>query len=130
MEMKRRKLVYPLLAGLIIIFSLAGCSENDPAPADTGLVNLSLAGSGSGIINTGGRTSGRTNAEVVINDFKISIRDVVFKTDNDDDGVADDSTEVLFRGPYSVDLMIENDALEQTIGNADVPIGNFTSFFF
>ena len=56
-------------------------------------------------------------AEVIFTDFRISIRDVVFK--NDDDATSSlDTDEVRFRGPYQIDLLDNGNALSQTIDNS------------
>lgn len=107
--------------------SLASCSEDDPSPVGT--VNLSVRTSGSNTF-TSARMMSRTKAEVVITDFQISIRDVIFKTDADDDGVSDDSTEVAFRGPYQLDLLNGSDAITETIGSAEIPNGIYEELRF
>jgi hypothetical protein len=66
--------------------------------------------------------TGKGNENVVFTDFKISIRDVVFKNDDDPDSNLD-TDEIQFRGPYQVDLLNGSDALTQTIGTAFVPDG-------
>ncbi len=118
----------PFLAlGILLIF--AQCSEDDPSPF--GNVQLSMTSQGSTTLNNGGRiANGRTNQVIEITDFQISIRDVIFKTDMDDDGVSDDSTEVAFRGPYAIDLLDDTDALTQTIGSAEIPVGTYQELRF
>jgi hypothetical protein len=56
---------------------------------------------------------------VVIEDFRLSIRDVEFK--NDDSQL--DSADVQFRGPFDLDLASATNALSQTIGDAVVDPG-------
>ncbi len=68
-------------------------------------------------------------AEVIFTDFRISIRDVIFKND-DDDTSSLDTDEVQFRGPYQIDLLNNSDALTQTIGNAFVPDGRYKEMRF
>lgn len=70
------------------------------------------------------------NAEVIITDFQISIRDIIFKSDLDDDGVPDDSTDVAFRGPFAIDLLDPTGALEQSLGNTEVPVGAYQELRF
>ncbi|WP_088341646.1 DUF4382 domain-containing protein [Robiginitalea sediminis] len=73
--------------------------------------------------------SAKANENVVFTDFKISIRDVVFK--NDDDPSSNlDTDEIQFRGPYQIDLLNEGDALTQTIGTAPVPDGMYKELRF
>ena len=111
-----------------IIFSLAflmSCNENDN-PSPMGKVNLKFTASDLDLVNSGGRTT----SAVVITDFQISIRDVIFMTDHDDDGLADDSTEIGFRGPYQLDLLNGSDAITQTIGTVDIPNGTYQQLRF
>ena len=68
-------------------------------------------------------------AEVVFTGFKISIRDVVFKND-DDINSSLDTDEVQFRGPFQIDLLNNSDALTQTIGTAFVPDGRYKQMRF
>ena len=79
-----------------------------------------------GIKNAGGRTAGA----VSITDFQISIRDVVLMTDHDNLAIADDSTEIGFRGPYQLDLLNGSDAITQTIGTVEVPNGTYQKLRF
>ena len=122
--MKIFKSIIPIL--LLIIAN--ACSEDDTNP--TGTLNLKVQADGSTVINTNGRESGRVMGEVVITDFKISIRDVIFKTDLDDTTGVDDSTEVDFRGPYQLDLIKGGDALIATIGTTDIPNGTYKELRF
>lgn len=112
---------------MITVMVFSSCSDEDPSP--NGIVNLTVTGAGNPTIDNA-RTGARAKAEVTFTDFQISIRDVVFKTDNDDDGVLDDSTEVSFRGPYQLDLLSGNDALSQTIGSVEVPNGIYDELRF
>ena len=68
-------------------------------------------------------------ADVIFTDFRISIRDVVFKND-DDDNSSLDTDEVQFRGPFQIDLLNNSDALSQTIANAFVPDGRYKELRF
>ncbi len=66
---------------------------------------------------------------MIFTEFKISIRDVVFK--NDDDPTSDLATdEIQFRGPYQIDLLKEENALSQAIGDAFVPDGLYKEMRF
>ncbi|RLD27655.1 MAG: hypothetical protein DRI75_08940 [Bacteroidetes bacterium] len=68
-------------------------------------------------------------ADVIFTDFRISIRDVVFK--NDDDATSSlDTDEIQFRGPYQIDLLDGTNALSQTIGNVFVPDGRYKELRF
>ena len=119
-NMKNSKLV--LLASLAIVFIAQSCSND---PSITGSVNLSMKSSGSTTINTGGRLAGT----VEITEFKISIRDVAFKNE-DDANPQFDTMEVRFRGPYQLDLLNGGDALTETLGNAIIPNGLYKEIRF
>ncbi len=73
--------------------------------------------------------SAKVNSNVVYTEFKISIRDVVFKNDDDPNSNLD-TDEIQFRGPYQVDLINGGDALTQTIGTAPVPDGLYKELRF
>ncbi len=105
----------------LLIFS---CSDNN----DDGGINLtfSAVNSNSSKLATGLKTSA---TEVIFTDFKISIRDVVFKND-DDINSSFDTDEIQFRGPYQIDLLDNTNALSQTIGNAFVPDGKYKEMRF
>lgn len=71
----------------------------------------------------------RIPVEVIFTDFRISIRDVVFKNDHDDSNIFN-TDEVHFRGPYQIDLLDDSDALSQTIGGVIVPNGLYKELRF
>lgn len=90
-----------------------------------GNVTLGFQSSGSTTINSGGRL----DATVEITDFKISVREVVFK--NEDDNMPEfDSIDVKFVGPYQLDLLSQTEALQQTIGSAEIPNGTYQELRF
>ncbi len=126
--MKKTRIIFAFIIGTILILNTS-CSDSDSNPSPTAQVDLAFTSTGSTTLSSG-RTNGRTNATIEITDFQISIRDVIFKTDSDDDGIADDSTEVAFRGPYALDLLDETGALDQSIGNAEIPIGVYEELRF
>lgn len=105
----------------IFIFS---CSKDN----GEGGINLTFSAVHSSALKsfTNQRT---TAAEVIFTDFKISIRDVVFKND-DDINSSLDTDEVQFRGPFQIDLLNNTDALTQTIGTAFVPDGRYKQMRF
>lgn len=100
------------------------CSNND----ENGGINLTISAinSSASKLTSNSKTS---NAVVVFTDFKISIRDVVFKND-DDINSSLDTDEIQFRGPYQIDLLNNTDALSQTIGNAFVTDGKYKEMRF
>ena len=102
------KKIVIVLGALVILLS---CEKEESS------IQLTFSG-----VNTNMK-SAQTNsvAEVVITDFRLSIRDVEFKQDESDL----DSAEVQFRGPFDFDLMSETDALSQTIGETPVQAGTY-----
>ncbi|WP_297763157.1 DUF4382 domain-containing protein [uncultured Muriicola sp.] len=112
-----------LFATAIVMFS---CSND----SGEGKIQLKL----SAVNNTGntGKSimpTSKGNENVIFTDFKISIRDVVFKNDDDPNSNLD-TDEIQFRGPYQVDLLNGSDALTQTIGTAFVPDGLYKELRF
>ena len=69
-------------------------------------------------------------AEVIFTDFRISIRDVIFKNDDDSSSSLDNIDEIQFRGTYQIDLLDNGNALSQTIGNVFVPDGRYKELRF
>jgi len=114
--MKRLSLVLIVMIG----FLMNSCSDEEPMNPK---ISLEMSA-----INTKS-TLARNNAVVVFTDFKISIRDVVFKNDNDPMSNLD-TDEVQFRGPYHVDLLDNTDAITQTIGETIVPNGMYKEMRF
>ena len=111
---------------LSFVVLLASCSND----SNEGKIQLKLSAVTNS--NSTGKSltlTGKGNENVVFTDFKISIRDVVFK--NDDDPTSNlDTDEIQFRGPYQVDLLNGTDALTQTIGNVIVPDGLYKELRF
>ena len=114
--MKTTNLFVYLFAALLF----TGCSKDET----DGQIRLRVQG-----INALAGTSAKGNENVVFTDFQISIRDVVFKND-DDPNSSLDTDEIQFRGPYQIDLLDGTDALTQTIGNATVPDGMYKELRF
>ena len=116
---------YVAVIVVLSIVLMTSCSDNDSV-SPTGKVNLRFSVSDVDLNTSGGRLAGA----VSITDFQISIRDVIFMTDHDDDGVADDSIEIGFRGPYQLDLLNGSDAITETIGTVEVPNGTYQQLRF
>lgn len=106
---------------------IVGCSKDDN---DDSRIRLSLDA-----LNANGATAkstsftGKNNENVIFTDFRISIRDVVFKNDDDPNSNLD-TDEIQFRGPYQIDLLNDGDALSQTIGDVVVPDGMYKELRF
>jgi hypothetical protein len=111
---------------ILFLFSISifNCSSD----SSDGGINLTFSAVNSSFSKSAISQKNMT-AEVVYTDFRISIRDVVFKND-DDDNSSLDTDEVQFRGPYQIDLLNNSDALSQTIGNAFVPDGRYKELRF
>lgn len=107
---------------IIIPLSIISCNND---PSGIGTVNLKMQASGNTIINSGGRLEGT----VEITDFRLSIRDVAFK--NEDDNLPEfDTIDIKFSGPYQLDLLSGADPLVETIGAAEIPNGNYKEIRF
>lgn len=112
---------------LILIFALSltfNCSEEN-ASSD-GSISLKFSANNSAESRA---SELRLNENVIITDFKISIRDVVFKNESDSDSSLD-TDEIQFSGPYQIDLLDEMSPLTQTIGNVIVPDGLYKELRF
>ena len=108
-----------LLLLLSLNFAFISCSTDDNRGGGT----IGLA------VSAVNPNSFRMPVEVIFTDFRISIRDVVFKNDHDgSNGFSTD--EIHFRGPYQIDLLNGSDALSQTIGNVFVPDGLYKELRF
>jgi hypothetical protein len=116
------KKLFFILAATVITIGFTSCTSDETA---TGVVNLKAQASGNTSINTGGRLA----ATVEITEFMISIRDVSFKNE-DDDNPDFDTLDVKFRGPYQLDLLNGGEALTETIGAAEIPNGNYKEIRF
>ncbi len=118
--MKKLKFLFLFLFSI----SILSCSSD----SSDGGINLTFSAVNSSVSKSA--ISQKTMmADVIFTDFRISIRDVVFKND-DDDYSSLDTDEVQFRGPYQIDLLNNSDALSQTIGNAFVPDGRYKELRF
>ena len=103
-----------------------GCSND----SDDSRIRLKVAAvNTSGINAKTASFTGKNNAHVVFTDFRISIRDVVFKNDDDPNSNLD-TDEIQFRGPYQIDLLTGGDAITQTIGDVVVPDGMYKELRF
>ena len=108
---------------VVLVFIAQSCTSNEPSVVGT--VNLNIKSEGSTTINTGGRLAGT----VEITDFKISIRDVTFK--NEDDAAPKfDTVDIKFRGPYQLHLLKGGNALAETIGSSEIPNGTYQEIRF
>lgn len=66
----------------------------------------------------------KTGSVVDFTDFKLAVKDILFrKTEGD-------TNNVMFKGPYELDLLDSTDALTQTIGEVDVPDGSYRDIRF
>ena len=110
---------------LISIFSLTfSCSKEDTN--SQGEISLKFSATNTSFSRN---SMSQVNENVIIIDFKISIRDVVFKNESDSDSSLD-TDEIQFRGPYQIDLLDNSTALSQTIGDITVPDGLYKELRF
>ncbi|MCW5515729.1 DUF4382 domain-containing protein [Muriicola sp. Z0-33] len=112
---------------MILSLFMVGCSNDD---GDASRIRLTVGATN--IAGTNAKTAsftGKNNENVVFTDFRISIRDVVFKNDDDPNSNLD-TDEIQFRGPYQIDLLDNSDALTQTIGDVIVPDGIYKELRF
>lgn len=119
-----KKLNFLLLLTMTIMVLSCSKSEDD----ESGIL-LKVSAVNPNVQSRLGNNSRSANNSIVFTDFKISIRDVEFKNDDDSTGNLD-SDEVQFRGPYQIDLLDGSDALTQTIGNVFVPDGLYKEIRF
>jgi len=117
-----KNLIKTFILALAIVF--ASCSKDD----NGGAIKLKMS-TVNGSTAKATSTTSKNAAEVIYTDFKISIRDVVFKND-DDPNSSLDTDEIQFRGPYQIDLLDNSDALTQTIADAFVPDGLYKELRF
>jgi len=101
--------------GLLILLA-SSCAK------DNGGVSLSINSKN----NTYSAKKSLKIGDVVISDFSLSIRDVEFKQDESDLDTAD----VEFRGPFELDLLLNSNALSQTIGDLDLVDGTYSVLRF
>lgn len=112
-----------LMSLLVVTIALFGCADKKTG----GSISLSATTGGSSTIIKKGRLSARTQATMLITDFQIQIRDVVFKLKSSG---SNDTLSLGFRGPYQLDLRTETDAVQATIGNANVPNNTYEAVRF
>ncbi|MDP3312166.1 DUF4382 domain-containing protein [Lutibacter sp.] len=114
---------FNVLLLLLISLLMFSCSEDD----NNGRIQLTVNASKSAAKKS--LYKKETNSNVVFTDFQISIRDVVFKNDDDINSNLD-TDEIQFRGPYQIDLLNSTDVLSETIGDAFVPNGTYKELRF
>ncbi|RDY58631.1 DUF4382 domain-containing protein [Flagellimonas nanhaiensis] len=116
---------HTFLMALVMALFMVGCSKDDDGHSSIRLKVSTTDNTTSSRSNT----IGKRNENVVFTDFRISIRDVVFKNDDDPNSNLD-TDEIQFRGPYQIDLLDGGNALSQTIGDAVVPDGRYKELRF
>jgi len=123
----KRKIGLALVTGIIVLIS--SC---DIAGTEDGDGNVTLAFQSS---TSASASAFSANAEVdtgiEFTDFLLSIREVEFKTSVDDtvpDG--ETSPDIYFEGPYVLDLLDLAGPVAQTIGDAEIPEGEYEAVRF
>lgn len=114
------------LIALFFLLMVFGCSKDETHEAG---IKLKVSAINPTIQSKLVTSNKLLNNSIIFTDFKISIRDVVFKNDDDENSNLD-TDEIQFRGPYQIDLLNGSDALTQTIGNAFVPDGLYKELRF
>ena len=121
--MKKSILFSVVLSAMLLV----SCSKSDN---DDSRIRLKVATvNAPGMSGKSAAFTGKINEGIVFTDFRISIRDVVFKNDDDPNSNLD-TDEIQFRGPYQIDLLADGDAVTQTIGDAVVPDGRYKELRF
>lgn len=109
------KKILPIII-LAVIFSFAACTNESDG------VNLTFKSENTMFT----KKSVTINENVVITDFRLSIRDIEFKTNMSTSEIG----EISFDGPFELDLLDETGALEQTIGNIVLTDGLYKALRF
>lgn len=102
---------------ITILAFLFSCNKDEDT---VGTINLSFKSSKQAKKST-------LESTVQITDFRLSIRDVYFKLDDDSEA---DASDIHFSGPYEIDLLDSSDALTQTIGSIEVEDGTYKTIRF
>ncbi|WP_222983412.1 DUF4382 domain-containing protein [Flagellimonas meishanensis] len=119
----KHSVLFSIAIGLLV----ASCSSDD---MDESRIRLKVGATNAvGASAKSVNLEQKNNANVVFTDFRISIRDVVFKNDDDPNSNLD-TDEIQFRGPYQIDLLNGGDAITQTIGDVVVPDGTYKELRF
>jgi len=111
--------VFGLLSALVLLTACSKDESRDGISLRIQAVNLAAGASAKVMVGD----------NVELTDFKISIRDVVFKNESDPNSSLD-TDEIQLRGPYQVDLLEGGNVLTQTIGTAYVPDGLYKELRF
>lgn len=124
MKRSESSLFAALAAGTLLMVS---CESNDPSA--TGSVALKMEAS-----STSGTTiNGRVQTSAVINDFKISIGEIEFEFDEEDDHFDSDSAfneGSQLKGPFVIDVLEPNGFIEQVITTVAVPNATYEEIKF
>lgn len=117
---------YSFILLIAMALFIIGCSND----SDDSRIRLKVSATNvSGVSGKSAVSAQKPNENVIFTDFRISIRDVVFKNDDDPNSNLD-TDEIQFRGPFQIDLLDGADALTQTIGDAVVPDGMYKELRF
>lgn len=117
-----KKIIFLILLTLSLV--ITSCSKEE---SSEGRIELTV--SATNLVAKSSIQKKENNVNVIFTDFQISIRDVIFKNE-DDPNSSLNTGEIQFRGPYQIDLLNGSDALSQTIGDVFVPDGNYKEIRF
>ena len=116
--MKRNQIFFLLL--LLLALPLASCSDDDTGTGYNLLFSMEAPSSALA-------RSVNPYANVVFTDFRISIRQIEFKMAGETNSSPDD---VVFEGPFVLDLLNPTGVLQQAIGSTNIPAGLYTAIIF
>lgn len=124
----RKKSVFNFIAmALLASTMLVSCNNDDPAATGTAILTMEASSS------TGSTINGRSKATTVITDFKVSIREIEFEFDEEDDHFKTDSTfseDVKLKGPFVMDVLEQNGFVEQLITTVNLPNARYEEVEF
>lgn len=126
--MKTKKRSAFQMMTLMLFGSILFVACNDD-PSANGTVILKMAATSP----TGNSISGRTQATTVITDFKVSIREIEFEFDEEDDHFKTDSSfneDVKLKGPFVLDVLEQNAFVEQLIATVNLPNARYEEVEF
>jgi hypothetical protein len=114
----------------LLLATLPACSDDEEGNPATAPVNLAFTASNAahttGLTVPGGDAAGNP---VELTDFRVSIRDVKFKLQGEDNTDLD-SGEVEITGPFEIDMLDGDVAVADVLGDTVVPPGVYDGIRF
>lgn len=106
---------------------LVSCNNDDPAATGTAILKMEASSS------TGSTINGRIKTTTVITDFKVSIKEIEFEFDEEDEHFKTDSSfneDVKLKGPFVLDVLEQNTFVEQLITTVNLPNARYEEVEF